>query len=115
MSLPHARKRPLHTGFVKERTPHLPLERDPWMPPPYDNSDIVAFRALREGRADGYQQMRAMEWIVFASGTYENPFRPGGADGDRATNFAMGKQFVGQQIVKLMNLPVRNDKQGEQD
>ena len=108
-------RRTLHTGFVRSRTLHLPLERDPWLPPPYDNSDIVAFRAMKEGRADGQQQMRAMEWIIYACGTYENPFRPGGAEGTRATEFAAGKQFVGQQIAKLMNMPVRNDEQGEQD
>jgi hypothetical protein len=91
----------------------FPLEKEPWLPAPYDSSDIAALKALREGRAEPYQQQLALEWIVYICGTYENPFRPG-ADGSRASDYAAGKQSVGQQIVKLINLPAKDAAQGEQ-
>jgi hypothetical protein len=31
------------------------------------------------------------------AGTYDQPFRPGGIDAQRATDFACGRMFVGQQ------------------
>lgn len=102
-----------NSGFVKERSLALPLDRDAWMPAPYDNADIAAIKALAEGRAEPYQQQLALEWIVYISGTYENSFRPG-VDGARNTDFAAGKQFVGQQVVKLVNMPTSDAEQGEQ-
>lgn len=92
----------------------LPLAKDPRLPAPYDSSDIAAFKALREGRAEPYQQQLALEWIVYAAGTYENAFREGGTDGARATDFASGKQWIGQQVVKLLNMPALAREQGEQ-
>ena len=107
-----ARKK--NTGFVEERTLALPLEEDPRLPAPYDKSDIAAFRAMREGRAEPYQQQLVLEWIVYAAGTYENPFRVGGEGGARATDFAAGKQWIGQQIVKMVNMPALKSKDSEQ-
>jgi len=100
------------SGFVEQRSLNVPLEREPWMPPPYDVQDIAAFRAFRDGRAEAYQQQIVLEWILQACGTYESPFRPG-TDGARNSDFAAGKQFIGQQVVKLLNMPVKNDEQGE--
>lgn len=101
------------SGFVEERNINVPLEPEPQAAPPYDRRDLAAFRALREGRADPYQQVLILEWIIMACGTYENPYRPG-VDGARASDFAAGKQFVGQQIVKLLNMPATDPEQGEQ-
>lgn len=106
-------RRPLNSGEVEQRSINIPLEREPWVPGPYDSADIAAFRALREGRAEPYQQQMCLEWIIYISGTYENAFRPG-PDGSRATDFAGGKQWVGQQIVKLINMPMKQNEQGEQ-
>jgi len=106
-------KRARNAGFVKDRSLSLPLEREPWMPPPYDKADLIAVKACMEGRAEPYQQRLALEWIVYACGTYETPWRPG-QDGQRDSDFASGKQFIGQQIVKLINLPIANEEQGEQ-
>lgn len=98
------------SGYVEKRNLNAPLDPDPRAPPPYDKPDIAAFRAFREGRAEPYQQQLVLEWIIMAAGTYENPFR-----GTREeTDFACGKQFVGQQIVKMLNMPIANDEQGEQ-
>lgn len=104
-------------GNVAERSLALPLHPDPHMPSPYDLRDLVAFRALRAGHADSQQQARVLEWLIQICGTYENPYRPGGRGAERASQFASGKQFIGQQIVKLLNMPIagaENSEQGEQ-
>ena len=81
-----------------------PRSFQPWEPPLYDDADIYAIRALVAGTANEGQQRRALAWIVNAAcGTYDQPFRPG-TDGVTATAFACGRQFVGQQIVKLSKL-----------
>lgn len=108
-----ARRRPRNTGHVEERSLGWPLEDMPSAPAPYDKSDVAAIKALKEGRADAYQQRLALEWIIYIAGTYENPWRPG-VNGERDSSFAAGKAFVGQQIVKLINLPARDAAQGEQ-
>lgn len=108
-----SKRMPRNTGFVDERTMALPLDPDPLRPAPYDRADIAAFRALKDGRAEPYQQQLCLEWLVMACGTYETPWRPG-LDGARSTDFAAGKQFIGHQIVKLINMPMKNDEQGEQ-
>lgn len=103
-----------NTGFTKERSWVLPLDEDPRLPAPYDNADLAAFKAMRDGQAQPYQQKLVLDWILYACGTYENAYRKGGADGARATDFASGKQWIGQQVVKLLNMPALAREQGEQ-
>jgi hypothetical protein len=103
-----------NSGFVEERTLALPLPVEPNTPPPYDKADVAAFRAFREGRAEPYQQQLVLEWLIYACGTYENPWRSGGDEGARSSDFAAGKQFIGQQIVKMINMPMKNEERGEQ-
>lgn len=103
-----------NVGLVQQRSMAWPLDPDPTMPAPYDKSDLAALKALNEGRAEPYQQQLVLQWLVYACGTYENPYRPGGEDGRRATDFAAAKQMIGQQIVKLINLPAADADQGEQ-
>lgn len=110
---PDSRRRQPNTGFVEKRIPWMPLEREPWKPAPYDRADVAAFRAFADGRAEPYQQALVLDWILKACGTSENPFRPG-QDGARDTDFASGKQFIGQQILKLMHLRWPDEDQGEQ-
>lgn len=75
----------------------------PHIPPEWDLADAVAIQALVDGSAEPHQQKRAMQWIVErAAGTYEFNYYPG----DRDTCFALGRAFVGQQIVKLMRINV---------
>ncbi len=79
----------------------------PWMPPAYNVADAVAIQALMTGKADANQQQRALKWIIeVCSGTYDQSYRPGAQEGERDTTFALGRQFVGQQIVKLTRLNV---------
>lgn len=66
----------------------------------------MAIKALAAGKANEGQQKRALDWIIKSvCGTYDQPFRPG-EGGDRDTVFACAKQFVGQQIVKHINMAV---------
>lgn len=71
--------------------------------PTYVVADIAALQACVNGTATPEQQQRAMNWIIYqAAATYDFPFRPG--DTDRETNIALGRLFVGQQIIKLLHL-----------
>lgn len=80
-------------------------ENAPWLPPHYDIADASAIQALQRGEATFEQQQRALKWIIEnACKTYDMPYRPGGDEGRRDTDFALGRQFVGQQIVKLLKL-----------
>lgn len=73
----------------------------PWKPPRAEIADMESIRAVMNGEADATQQRRAMKWIIESCcGTYEMPYRPG-EDGRRDTDFALGRQFVGQQIVAM--------------
>ena len=77
----------------------------PWKPAPFDVADAAALQALQRGSASMEQQKRALDWIIRqACGTYDFAFRPGGPEGERDTNVALGRQLVGQQIVKLLNV-----------
>lgn len=73
----------------------------PHIPPQWELADASAIQALVDGRAEPHQQQRAIQWIVnHAAGTYEFQYYPT----DRDTSFALGRAFVGQQIVKLMRV-----------
>jgi len=80
------------------------LKNAPWKPVPYELADVSAIQALVAGTATPEQQRRALDWIIYkAAGTYDFPYRPG-PDGARNTDLALGRLFVGQQIVKLTRL-----------
>ncbi len=92
---------------TKERLavgPHLPAE--------YELADVSALQALQQGVANEDQQKRALRWVIErAAGTYEAHFYPE----ERFTTFALGRAFVGQQIVKMLRLNVsalRRDEDG---
>ena len=71
-----------------------------WHPVPWEDADANAVAAVMEGKANEDQQRRAMDWIIYkCCGTYDMPYRPG--PDDRDTNFALGRMFVGQQIIAL--------------
>lgn len=74
----------------------------PWLPAPWEDADAGAIQALARGDASEDQQRRALEWIINrACATYDMSFHP---EGDRATCFAEGKRFVGNQIIKMMKI-----------
>lgn len=76
------------------KEPHYPAD---WTP-------LIAFsvRALKAGTATPEQQQRVWDWLMYVCGVNDVAYRPGGQDGDRATAFAAGKQFVAQQFLKML-------------
>lgn len=81
-------------------------EHASWKPAKYTDADVHAMQALAKGSASADQQKRALRWIIEdAAGTYDMHYRPG-PEGARDTDFALGRCFVGQQVVKLMKLKV---------
>lgn len=79
------------------------LATGPYIPADYDIADVSAIQALSIGEASPDQQRRALKWLIEqGAGTYEFHYYPS----DRDTAFALGRGFVGQQIVKLLKLNV---------
>ena len=75
--------------------------KGPHMPAGYESADVIAWQAIQRGDADEFQQRRALKWLIEeAAGTYEFQFYPS----DRETSFGLGRAFVGQQVVKMLNL-----------
>lgn len=76
-----------------------------WTPPDFELADATAIQALERGMATPEQQKRALHWILYkAAALGDQPFRPGGVEGERETTLALGRLFVGQQVAKLMRL-----------
>lgn len=85
--------------------PKVKRAEGPHMPSPYELADVSAIQALMRGEADAGQQQRAMRWIIEqAAGTYEFQYYPS----ERDTAFALGRGFVGQQVVKLSKLSINS-------
>lgn len=64
--------------------------------------EVGAVRALFEGKADAEQQKKALAWILEkACGLKDWAYRPGD---ERETCIALGRQFVGHQIVKIATM-----------
>lgn len=71
----------------------------PHVPADYILADVMALQAMARGEAEPIQQKRVLDWLINqAAGTYEFQFYPS----ERETSFALGRAFVGQQIVKLL-------------
>jgi hypothetical protein len=67
-----------------------------------DGRVVYAVRALYDGKATDSQQRLVWEWLMFVTGQDDISFRPG-LDGQRETDFAEGKRFVGQQLRKMLD------------
>lgn len=76
----------------------------PWKLPPFEPEDAAALQALQAGNATMSQQKRALTWIVTQAAAINDwAYRP---DSERDTHIALGRQFVGQAIVSLLNKPI---------
>ena len=86
---------------MSEARQRNPRAKGPHMPADYEPADVIAWQALQRGDADEFQQRRALKWLIEdAAGTYEFQFYAS----DRETSFGLGRAFVGQQVVKMLNL-----------
>ena len=75
----------------------------PSEPARFEAADISAIQALQDGTATPEQQKRALTWIV-TKAAGEAFFHSGGEDARRETEFGMGRAFVRQQILGLLNI-----------
>lgn len=70
-------------------------------------AEVIAIKSLEAGVANDHQQKLALKAIVDkVCGVRDMSFRPGGEDGRRATDFAEGKRFVGEQLTRALRLPM---------
>lgn len=76
---------------------------NPWEPPQYDDDVIYAIRAFHSGSANEGQQKLVWRWFQYACGSDDISFRPDDKGGQRATDFAEGKRFMGQQLRKFLH------------
>lgn len=75
-------------------------------------ADASAIQAVSAGTASPDQQKRAIDWILKQACILpEWPYQPG--MNDRDTNIALGRQFVGHQIVKLQNADLQRIRRSE--
>ena len=106
------RSRPSGAPLEQPRSPSPGIRQAleaaaPWKPARYELADATAIQALARGDANPDQQRRALDWIIYgACRLRDEPYRPGGTDGERDTAFALGQANVGRQIAKLMTLPL---------
>lgn len=87
-----------------------------WHPPKYTIEQHRALQALDryasgEGEMPGPEDVRRVfDWLINeASGTYDEPFRPGAPD---QVNYMLGRRSVGLAIVKLLRLKPQIFKDG---
>lgn len=103
--------------MVKAVKPPMPATLLPWQLPieKLESADIVAVQSLSQGTADSHQQRRAWDFIRNRLCQCDGmSFWPGGEDGKRATDFAEGKRFVGEQLRRISRMkPSRIDPRGE--
>lgn len=88
-------------------------EHAPWKPTSWEPADALSLKRLAAGTASPVEQQRALKWILTCTGVHDEPYRPGGEDGRRETDFALGKACVGRQIAKLVNIDLARIKGGE--
>lgn len=68
-------------------------------------------QSLNRGDATPEMQREALAYIInVASATYDMPYRPG-TDGQRDTDFACGKAFVGQTLVRMTKILLKSFNQ----
>ncbi len=78
----------------------------PWAASDHGEEVVYAVRALFENKALPHQQKLVWDWLMYVTaagdGFADLSFRPG-PDGQRATDFAEGKRFVGLQVRKMLH------------
>ncbi len=78
-----------------------------------DKEEHQALKALQRGDATEYRQRLALRLIINVfSRSHDMLFIPGAAD---QTVFMNGRAFVGQKILKYLNIPVGKLKEEEND
>jgi len=75
-------------------------------PADYGVPEVAAWQAIAQGNATKDQQILALKWLLEGPCAINDlQYRPG-EDGRRDTDFALGKRYVGQQVVKLIKIDI---------
>lgn len=81
-------------------------------PAAFDSSHATALQALHAGNANEGQQKTALDWILKGACALNDwPYR----ESERETCVALGRHFVGQQIVGLLKVNVSALRKREQN
>lgn len=86
-------------------TQEILADNAPWRPARWEKADATALKQLHAGTASPEMQKRALGFILDnLCGIQDWPYRPGGAEAERDTNLALGRQYVAHQILKLIKI-----------
>lgn len=82
----------------------------PWKLPEWiEGVDAAAIQAVAAGNANSGQQKLFWDFLQRFCGCGQMSFWPGGDDGRRATDFAEGRRWVGDQLRRIRNKPIPVD------
>ena len=91
------------------------LKREPWDFPDFTERDVRLIQAVASGTASPEMQRDAFRWIIeVGAATYDMPYRPG-TEGQRDTDFACGKAFVGQTLVRMTKILLKSFNQPQKE
>ena len=91
------------------------LKREPWDFSDFTERDVRLIQAIASGTATPEMQREAFKWIIeVAAATYDMPYRPGD-NGRRDTDFACGKAFVGQTLVRMTKILLKSFNQPQKE
>lgn len=91
------------------------LKREPWDFPDFSEREVRLIQALHRGDATPEMQRDALAYIInVAAATYDMPYRPGDS-GRRDTDFACGKAFVGQTLVRMTKILLKSLNQPKKE
>ena len=80
----------------------------PWKPVTVPAEVAGALQALHRGQAEPHQQTLALRWIIETSRNAGAHYFPG-ENGRRDTDYALGRAFMGEQIVTVLNIKMRRE------
>lgn len=81
-------------------------DRAPWRPPVLTPAQVGAIKAISRGQAEPHQQTLAFQFMVDLCHNGGAHYFPG-PQGQRDTDFALGRAWVGQQLVTMVKMIVR--------
>lgn len=88
----------------KRSTQEVLADNAPWRPARWEKADATALKQLHAGTASPEMQKRALFFILDnLCGIQDWAYRPG-EGGERDTTLALGRQYVGHQILKLVKI-----------
>lgn len=79
------------------------------IPPPYDDYDHSAIRAVAAGIATSEQAKHALDYILFIARAYENPFH----SDSKIHAYLAGRRSVAVDIIKLINMKIKGQDESE--